>query len=613
MGLGQDKNCYISYYIPLIGPAEINLGDYPCLFYQFLINKGEFNRLQKLAHLGVLHEVFKGMRHTRWDYTVTMLFLIQELNESKLEGLRTEKKVIKGFKLSGRDMLQLLALSSSIGHLPGTFAIEKGVMRYFIEHHSVAGKLYKNVGLPKDFYDKIDYTNINKLFLLWKLQIWSNGSIAENTNNVLQGLKNLWQNLYFGRPGTEHREKIYNYFDLVRQISFQLLDCIYVNPLLKFDFSSFINQLSKALWEKSQIESIAELTNYYSRIVYKNIYHSPSACRVIDSWSNKVRKFLEKQDEPLDTIREWLMESDPEKIIEKPLINTKEIFSCTLPYRFGANFLIDSFVSSQIEKLEIELMKTLKDGQALILYIPNFKDPIFDTIEPGDLFFNVYAKEKSNKEEILQTLGLIVSWVYKHFKNKLGIGIIAKSITEKLLELLAPNRDINVTVELPPDDFFFSDYDIVKEDKIQILNANQRHEILNTLLKREDNNWSKPLREYFAECKVLKELAKKQFKKPQRGVGQYWVIVPGRLKFYDKAERKDICEFDGAVLYVAKKGQKINSLTVFLIESKAGRSSSKSEAVKRLREKLEKKLQTSLSFKIRKIKRKNAYAQIKMI
>jgi len=118
-----------SYSIPLIGSVEIELKDYPQKFYYFLKRKGEIKRLERLDHLGVLHNVFAEIRHTRWDYTITMLYLIQQFSESKMEGLSASKR-INGLKLSGRDMMQLLALAANIGHLPGTFGVEKGVMRY---------------------------------------------------------------------------------------------------------------------------------------------------------------------------------------------------------------------------------------------------------------------------------------------------------------------------------------------------------------------------------------------------------------------------------------------------------------------------------------------------
>ena len=119
--------------IPNVGAVKLILDGRPARLYKIMREKGEINRLNKLLHLGVIQDQFPGMRHTRLDYTMTMLYLTHRLKKARREGLSPESRV-GSIRLSGRDTLQILALISNIGHLPGTFAVEKGVMRFIVKN-----------------------------------------------------------------------------------------------------------------------------------------------------------------------------------------------------------------------------------------------------------------------------------------------------------------------------------------------------------------------------------------------------------------------------------------------------------------------------------------------
>lgn len=601
-----------TYSIPLIGSVEIELKGYPEKFYLFLEKKGEVKRLQRLDHLGVLQDVFMGMRHTRWDYTVAMLYLIQQFSRSKLEGLSAGKK-INNLNLSGRDMMQLLALTSNIGHIPGTFGVEKGIMRYLVSHNNTIQKLINIANLPNnDDFNKIDYINLNKLFMLVKLEIWISDTRKDRVKNLLTAIKKLGYEWLISGPKTEHRKKIHEYFNFIRRVSYQLFDCLYANLPLKIDYIKFINQLPKLLLRKKQLNTIIELTDHYTRIIYKQIYHSDKACEAIVNWTDEVHKYLAKQNNALEIIKKWLNSEKLSDIHIKPLYNTKEVFSCTLPHKFGVNFLIDSFKNSQVERFEINMMKLLKRKKVLILYVPRLKDPISETSEAGDLLFKIYANKGDSNGDNLPALGLVLVWIYMQFRGELGVGVFAKAVMEKILQLLSPVGNLEAVVELSPNEFYKDEYNFLIEDRIQILSAGQRKEILDNLLRKENTTWESELKEQFAECKVLKDFTRKKWGKPHRGIGQYWIIVPGRLKYIVRNGRQNKCEFDGALLRVTTKKSKVSKMNLYLIEVKTGRSTSSFQAKTELERKL-KKLKIENKVKIRKFQKKNAYAEIRLV
>jgi len=601
----------LSYYIPLLGLVKIKLKGIPEEFYYFLENRGEIKRLKRLEHLGVLQDVFTGMHHTRWDYTITMLYLTQQFSESKVEGLSTEKK-INDLKLSGRDMIQLLVLTTNIGHLPGTFAVEKGVMRYLIDHTYEARKLYKKIGLLNDDINRIDYSNLNKLLLLMKLALWSSTSNKNEEKKILNSLKTLWYEMIFLDTRRNHREKIYTYFNFIRRVSYQLLDCMYVNIPLKIDYSSFIEQLPKYLLERKQLNTIAELTDNYSRIIYREIYHSSKACNSVVNWADAVHKFLARQNNPLKIIEKWLGSDKINDIIETPLFETKEIYSCNLPFRFGVNFLIDSFVDYQIEKLELSVTKLLKKEKALILYIPGLKDPLFETSTVGDMVFKVYTNKSKSIEDVIRMFGILSIWIYRKFKNHHGAGLLVKAAIEQMLQYLFSFYDLNldVVIELPPDEFFNDNYIFINEDRIKIFSVGQKKEVLNDLKRKEDPRWTIEVKKQFAECKAVKDLAKRRMKKPIRGIGQYWIVIPGRIKFIDRTRKIDKCEFDGLLLSIITKKNKISKMILYLIEVKTGKRSSSYRAKDELKNKLK---EIGIQCRVMKWMKRNAYAEINII
>jgi HD superfamily phosphohydrolase len=122
----------IIHVIPQVGYQELTLYDPAVSIYQRLKQKKELNRLNKLRHLGAYAYVLQGARLARWDYSVAMLYYSTNFKISRMQG---NFKIGEIDFTSGISALQALSLIWNIGHLPGTFAVEKGVCRY-LSHKS---------------------------------------------------------------------------------------------------------------------------------------------------------------------------------------------------------------------------------------------------------------------------------------------------------------------------------------------------------------------------------------------------------------------------------------------------------------------------------------------
>jgi len=599
-----------TYSIPLIGRVEIYLDGYPYEFYQIMKRQGEVDRLRKLAHLGVIQNIFPGIRHTRWDYTVTMLYLIQQFSKAKIEGLSSTKK-IREVKLSGRDIMQLLALAANIGHLPGTFSIEKGLMRYLARNDEIASELVRLVEIRQDEFKQVDYLNFNKILVLLKLQEWLKNAYNRE-ENLLRVVKEFVVECFITEPTTEHRRKIVDYFNIVRRVSYQLLDCLYVNLPLRVEYSEFINQLPALAFEKGGLTTLSELIDQYTRIVYKQIYHSNEARKMIAVYANRICETLEKSSNVLATVWKWLIKSDLCHICgEVSGPGVEAIVSVTVPYGFWSGFFIESVRDKQVDALEADLAKMINPAKPVILYVPGLRDPVLESSTAGDLILDVYSENAADAVACFKTVGLTLAWVHRKFERSWGTGRVVKAIVESILLRLTSNpSNIELSIDIASDDFFRNYEHSVPEDRIRIFSTGQRKNALQ-MFRRENKSWNPLTKQLYNECKILKELMKRKWMSPRKTERRYHVVVPGRIKFRDKHKREDISEFDGAFLTTIVRKRRVLQMVLFLIEAKAGKRTGKSSARKELEDKLH-ELGLSQRYRIGKIGR-NAYVEITLV
>ncbi|HET7174776.1 MAG TPA: hypothetical protein VFK21_02100, partial [Gammaproteobacteria bacterium] len=117
----------IKHFLSGIGEVQIPLYESAHILYETLLAKHEITRLNKLRHLGAISPVFNGMRHVRWDYTVSMLYFASNIKcYGSANSINFETSTCSSLNAA----LQILALAWNIGHLPGTFGTEKGLLRY---------------------------------------------------------------------------------------------------------------------------------------------------------------------------------------------------------------------------------------------------------------------------------------------------------------------------------------------------------------------------------------------------------------------------------------------------------------------------------------------------
>jgi len=567
----------------LVGKVEIELSGIASSVYEILEAEKEITRLQHLEHLGVLQGLFPGMKNTRWDYTVLILHIARS---GKLEGTSSLKR-LKGVELTGRDMLEVMALIANIGHVPGTFAIEKGIARAIHTNNNLFEDLRKASGLDGQLnISQIDYLSLNKLLCLLKLQDLR-GKVESNKKKIIEVAYDLAKDIFTNEPRTEHRKRILFYFNQFRRIAYQYLDSFYIDLPLKLELAKFISDLPKITSpNKSELNYVFDILSQYTRILYSRLYHSEQARKAALDYAKEAEKYVSQGDNAIDQIRKLLLlHSLPDELITPSAKQSgnRHLFSGYIPTKFGMEWLIEAFRQDGIEKLETELEKKLQtvdaDVKVVIFYVPGLKESVSGESTSGDIILDVVY---TNDKDRFKTLAALTSFLRNKIRT-LGEGYVWKEIFQTTLSHFL--KDVTVDIKLFPYDFFRDDRMpiINEEDKISLFFAGEKEKALRYFKRNPEESWGPQKKEEFAEVSALRQLLKKTMK-AKRGIRHLHLIVPGRVSFW-RGER-EVCEFDGAQIKIAMKADSLRKLELHLVEAKTGHKDKTDNIKKLLKEKL---------------------------
>lgn len=116
----------LSYHFAHLGSLETTLAGDSAKLHDFLLKTNEFERLNHLDHLGIIRFAYPSAHHSRWEYVMLMLYMIdrlREARESHLESARPDEPVDTTYNL-----LKCWAMLLNLGHLEWTFTAERALL-----------------------------------------------------------------------------------------------------------------------------------------------------------------------------------------------------------------------------------------------------------------------------------------------------------------------------------------------------------------------------------------------------------------------------------------------------------------------------------------------------
>lgn len=126
----MDGASELSYHVPPLGNVAITLRAESAGLFSFLKSSGEIGRLRRLDHLGVIRSVWDGAHHPRWEYVVSILFLIERCRDVSAVRLSSPiTDATSGITISsGYELLRCWAFLLNVGHVHWTFSSERALL-----------------------------------------------------------------------------------------------------------------------------------------------------------------------------------------------------------------------------------------------------------------------------------------------------------------------------------------------------------------------------------------------------------------------------------------------------------------------------------------------------
>lgn len=582
----------INHVLPQLGPVSVRLYEPAENIYQLLERKNEIYRLNCLRHLGALTLALPGARLYRWDYTAALLFFSGHLDPPKF---KTKIKIGKIEFSSVKAALQCASLIWNIGHLPGTYAVEKGVCRYLLEKSeknpakSLQWKFKTNplvrhaISKSNELIVAQDYVSISKVLAVKKLFSW-----CESENCWLFDFVS-----YFAAPllleyTDEHAtqwQKINEAFKLIRHLSYLSMDIPFsgqnwapnVKDLVDHQFRIFNDSIV------SLSESVSELLSPIERNVYEVLYHSESARREAAIFSHKTYEKLKVSSDPFGQIDRWLSKGIVRDMKLGKRLN-KESLESIVSIRTRSHF---TSTDEQPSALEGQLVALGFTHPIAFKYTSWNTDKLF---EPDESIIDIFTTKKTKATDIGSALYWFISCFdrmdsqpddFLDVTNRIELDPVYRLFFSKAVERYFPE----MRVEL--ESWNLRKFGLFKEISFPIYkgsvwaaSATLDDQFTKYLVRDRRNKVLNSDKDDYQELMGINKLrrylkASWKSKKPRCR----WLIITASIKFYSKTGKTPIIEYDGALLKIASRSGK---LTWYGLESKNGNENPHKSLKKRL-------------------------------
>jgi len=573
-----DNPISFTHVIPHIGPAEIHLYSPADRVYRLLSDRNEINRMECLRHLGALSRALPGTRHARWDYTVALLYYAQSLD---LPGMKSAFNLGGVRFSSAQGALQTIALCWNIGHLPGTFPVEKGVYRYLYEKNP--DNPADQLAWPNDQDERVqgikeranrflceqDYQGIARVLAVGKLLFWSDSADSE-IGQLIFGFITPFL-LSYENGDSKQWYKLRRSFTITRHLAYLTLDISLAGlewcPSIPFLLRQEINR--KGMDLEGVSDRIAEVLSPIERLVYTSLYHQENARKEAAVVADRVHTRLKQSSNAPSIISTWMGKTCLEDLClqrESPAKRAVIVGSIRLRTHFA--WPADSPV-----KTESALRRK---GFALPLVLKYRAWNSETLIEPDEILIDGITDRPPSPDDV----GRILVWAIREFDQpnatpndtfellrKADLEKVYVSLLKSAFELALPGKSLRIEPwplarfglfpESPPEG---------SRGCIWACAGKLQDQITKHIVRDRSNTIPTDLKDRYAELLGIREL-RSYLQRKWRGkdLRQCCLLVTAsiRLRNHDS----DLIEFDGGIVVISSRGGRI---TWYGLESKRG-------------------------------------------
>lgn len=281
------KTTTLDYNLYSLGKREILIyGNYASQCYNFLKENEVVERLKNTEQLGLIKESMEGIHHSRWEYVILQMFLLNRVCDTKKYALSYKFNIHLNNNienLSGAELIQMWILLLNSGHLYGTFSSERGVLKAINDNILLYRKIKEKI--PKDlevwFEDMVDnckFYQMNILNSIYFLNTSQKKSKTLSGNKLTDFYIEILKVFIKDNYDDNLNFRIKNYkklFHTIRQISYLLLDSQYFSLPFKFNLTDFMVNFEENFNEFfSKSSHMDKLLQDYDNLLSSKLYLS---------------------------------------------------------------------------------------------------------------------------------------------------------------------------------------------------------------------------------------------------------------------------------------------------------------------------------------------------
>jgi len=408
--------------------------------YEFLEEKKYIKKLEDMNQLGVIPNTNIKTSHKRMEYVVLQIFILNLLKGRPLNinsknkkkqynlGLSNNDKIGK-YTVSGMDLISIWILLFNSGHLIGTFASEKGLLKS-IKKNKKLFNLFKS-NMPNELKDSfkilIEYNNLydlHKFLIVFSLNVHFKQAKKQKNKEFIKFLIKCCQKYFLDND--DRTSNLKNIFNKVRQISYLFLDSQYSAFPINFLITPMLLNLDK------YIDEIFEENSYFNRTLHSlddllahNIYYSKESIDEFNLYSNEYFSYFNNNRILENKIKNEIINNKQHLKLRK--INKKDSIHMFLEF----NELFTRFYENPINtNLEIRLNEILPEN--CLLTIENnekFRFIVMNVIFISGNYYNHMITISKLTKELIE--------VKKELFNQYSPNNDETEISEKIKEFIS--------------------------------------------------------------------------------------------------------------------------------------------------------------------------------
>jgi hypothetical protein len=319
--------------------------------------------------------------------------------------------------------LQCLALMSNIGHLPGTYCVEKGVARFLLGRgaNSPSNCLFEatfeddpaairqTVEAANHLLREDDYLALSRVCAVVKIVTNFGGRVV-----VPQWLA---QDLFIPfvmhdlRSADPRWSELDEYFDASRRLAYLNRDTALVDSPITVGLSPLLSNLvdPEGLTREALLQS-QEITSAYEHTVYERFYHAPEARKATAVVAASVLARLRGEANPAATITRWMYGHDMNEVVNPETVSQRIrdanlVGTISLRTFFFAFSGTESAIESSLEKLlGSDGEEHIRAAVAACKYVPPDSR---HALEPDQIHLDALVLEQVSARHV----GLLLKWV----------------------------------------------------------------------------------------------------------------------------------------------------------------------------------------------------------